>query len=195
MKTHGVRHRGGIAPKPIPHGSTGLTIAVCALLTVATLAIYAQTFRYGYVSYDDNRYFSENPMVQAGLSARSVAWAFTTFYFANWHPLTWLTYLIDYQWFGLNAGAQHAVNVALHLGAAIVLFLALLRMTNHPWRSATVAGIFAVHPLHVESVAWISERKDCSLCILPNAHLVALRSIRKAAAAAEILGDGFCVCA
>jgi protein O-mannosyl-transferase len=135
-------------------------MAVCAILMLATLAVYAQTFRHGYVSYDDDQYFYENPMVRAGLSAKSMAWAFTTFYFANWHPLTWLSYLVDYQWFGLNAGAQHAVNVAFHFGTAILLYLTLQRMTGCSWRSAVVAGIFTLHPLHVESVAWISERKD-----------------------------------
>ncbi|MGP8244023.1 MAG: tetratricopeptide repeat protein [Bryobacteraceae bacterium] len=134
--------------------------AVCLLLALATVAVYAQTFRYGYVYYDDDRYVYENPMILAGLSAKGIAWAFTTFYFANWHPLTWLSYLADYQFFGLNAGAEHAVNVAFHAAAAVLLFLALLRMTRRKWRCALVAAIFALHPLHVESVAWIAERKD-----------------------------------
>jgi len=135
-------------------------IAFGALLVIGVLAIYWQTFHFGYVYFDDDRYVYDNPLIRAGLSVKSVAWAFTTFYFANWHPLTWLSYLADFQLFGLNAGVQHAINVAWHTASAVVLFLVLVRMTKQPWRCALVAAIFAVHPLHVESVAWIAERKD-----------------------------------
>jgi hypothetical protein len=100
-----------------------------------------------------------NEMIKAGFSVQSLAWAFTAFYASNWHPLTWLSYMIDAGLFGLNPGEQHTVNVLLHLGSSILLFLALVRMTRQRWRSAVVAGIFALHPLHVESVAWIAERK------------------------------------
>ncbi|MGD0481537.1 MAG: tetratricopeptide repeat protein [Terracidiphilus sp.] len=130
------------------------------MLTLATLAIYAQTATHGYVAYDDDQYVYQNHWVKAGLTAANVAWAFTTFFYANWHPLTWISYMLDFSLFGENPGAQHLVNVALHLASALLLFLALARMTRQPWRCALVAAIFAVHPLHVESVAWISERKD-----------------------------------
>jgi tetratricopeptide (TPR) repeat protein len=129
-------------------------------LALVTLAIYAQTATHGYVAFDDETYVYQNPWVKAGLTAPNVAWAFTTFLSANWHPLTWISYMLDFSLFGDSPGEQHLVNMALHLGSVLLLFLALARMTRQMWRSALVAAIFAVHPLHVESVAWISERKD-----------------------------------
>jgi Tfp pilus assembly protein PilF len=130
------------------------------LLALAVLAIYSQTANFGYVAYDDDQYVYQNPWVKAGLTASNIGWAFTTFFYANWHPLTWLSYMLDFNLFGSNPGAQHLVNVAFHLASTLLLFLTLFRMTRQPWRCAVVAAIFAVHPLHVESVAWISERKD-----------------------------------
>ena len=99
-------------------------------------------------------------MVQNGISLKGIIWAFTTFEFTNWHPLTWISYMLDDQLFGLNPGAQHAINVVFHAGAIVLLFLAFLRMTKEVWCAGTLAAVFALHPLHVESVAWISERKD-----------------------------------
>lgn len=131
----------------------------------AVLAIYWQTFDFGWVSFDDATYVYQNAMVRTGLSFRTLAWAFTTFQTSNWHPLTWISFLLDASLFGMNAGEQHAVNVFLHLASSVLLFLALRRMTRSQWRSALAAAIFAVHPLHVESVAWIAERKD-ALCVL-----------------------------
>jgi Tfp pilus assembly protein PilF len=140
--------------------SRTLLILICLLLALATLAIYTQTASHGYVAYDDDQYVYQNPWVKAGLTASNIAWAFTTFFYANWHPLTWISYMLDFSLFGSNPGAEHLVNMALHLASTLLLFFALARMTRQPWRSAVVAAIFAVHPLHVESVAWISERKD-----------------------------------
>jgi len=137
-----------------------LLAAVCIVLALATVAVYFQTFHYSFVAYDDDQYVYENPTVKAGLTASGVAWALGTFFYANWHPLTWISYLLDSQLFGMNPGAFHLVNVLLHTASSVLLFLALYRMTRRPWRCAGVAGIFALHPLHVESVAWISERKD-----------------------------------
>ncbi len=158
---------GGLPVRPDPANpvadaatSPRFIVAVCLLLAAAILAVYSETFRHGFVSYDDDWYVYRNPMVKAGLSAKNIVWAFTTFYFANWHPLTWISYMLDVQLFGFQAGPEHVVNVVLHIGAAILLFLAFLRMTRRAWPSAFVAGIFALHPLHVESVAWIAERKD-----------------------------------
>src|SRR5580704_11824832 len=133
---------------------------ICALLTLAIVCIYAQTASHGYIAYDDDQYVYENHWVKAGLTAGNLVWAFTTFFYANWHPLTWISYMLDFSLFGPNPGAQHLVNVAFHLASTLLLFPALVRMTGQPWRCAVVAAIFAVHPLHVESVAWISERKD-----------------------------------
>jgi protein O-mannosyl-transferase len=151
-------------PKPVaaaePPPSKTLPLVICVLLALAVAAIYAQTAAHGYVAYDDDQYVYANPWVKAGLTAANIAWACRTFFYANWHPLTWLSYMLDFTLFGPHAGAEHLVNVAFHLATTILLFLALYRMTRRPWRSALVAAIFAVHPLHVESVAWISERKD-----------------------------------
>ena len=141
--------------------STGkFSILICCLLVLATLAVYAQTANHGYVAYDDDQYVYKNPWVQSGLSFHNIGWAFTTFFYSNWHPLTWISYMLDHSLFGSNPGAQHLVNVTLHLAATLLLFFALARATRQPWRCAVVSAIFALHPLHVESVAWISERKD-----------------------------------
>ena len=143
-----------------PAVSKNLSIVICLLLALATVAIYAQTATHGYIAYDDDQYIYENSLVKAGLTASNIAWASTTFFYANWHPLTWISYMLDFSLWGENPGAQHLENVAFHLACAVLLFLLLARMTRRPWRAAMVAAIFAVHPLHVESVAWISERKD-----------------------------------
>ena len=135
-------------------------VAICAALALATIAVYAQTAHFGFVAYDDDQYVYENPIVKTGVTAVNLIWAATTFFYANWHPLTWVSYLIDVQLFGLNAGPFHLVNLVFHIANGILLFLVLLRMTGRIWRSAIVAALFALHPLHVESVAWISERKD-----------------------------------
>ncbi|HEX3747158.1 MAG TPA: tetratricopeptide repeat protein [Bryobacteraceae bacterium] len=150
------------APAPAPASAVPakLLALICLLLAAAVVAIYAQTAGHGYVAYDDDQYVYQNHWVKAGLTAANIAWAFTTFFYANWHPLTWLSYMLDFSLWGENPGAQHLVNVAFHLGSALLLFVALARMTRRPWRAALVAALFALHPLRVESVAWISERKD-----------------------------------
>ncbi len=133
-------------------------------------------------------------MVTAGLSGAGIAWALTTTYAANWHPLTWISYQTDCQFFGVNAGAEHAVNVALHLAGTLLLFFALLAMTGHPWRCALVAAVFALHPLHVESVAWIAERKDvlssalAMLTVLLYVRYVRVPSIGKYIGVAIVFG-------
>ena len=124
------------------------------------MTIYGRTFGYSFVAYDDDKYVYANPVLIKGLTAVNLSWALTTFYFANWYPLTWISYLTDVQLFGLNTGEMHAANVLLHVLATLLLFLALVRMTLQPWRCALVAGLFALHPLNVQSVAWISGRKD-----------------------------------
>ena len=146
--------------QPVRTDFNSLLVAVCIFLVLATVTVYGQTFRYGFIAYDDDQYVYDNPVVKAGLTSSGVAWALRTFYYANWHPLTWISYLLDAQLFGMNAGAFHLVNVLFHAASTVLLFLALFRMTRQPWRCAAVAGVFALHPLHVESVVWISERKD-----------------------------------
>lgn len=139
--------------------NVGKWIVVLAL-SLLVLFLYWQAGEFAFVNIDDNQYVYKNPHVQQGLSTESVAWAFTTFEAANWHPLTWLSHMADVESFGLAAGWHHRVNVLLHLLNTALLFLVLHRMTGGLWQSAFVAGMFGVHPLHVESVAWVAERKD-----------------------------------
>ena len=130
------------------------------VLAIATLAAFWQVRNYGLVNYDDDKYIADNAHVKAGLTPDSLTWAFTTGYASNWHPLTWLSMMLDIQLFGTNAGGYHLTSLFLHVIAALLLFAVLNQMTGAIWRSAFVAGLFALHPLHVESVVWISERKD-----------------------------------
>ena len=129
-------------------------------LTILILSVYWQVGGYSFVGLDDDFYVYKNPYVQKGLTEEGVAWAFTNFYSGIWHPLTWLSHMADVQLFGLDAGWHHRMNVLYHLFDAVLLFMVLWRITGGLWRSAFVAALFGVHPLHVESVAWISERKD-----------------------------------
>ena len=131
-----------------------------ALLAVATLAVYYPAIRNGFVDFDDPLYVTQNQHVQAGLRWRNVAWAFRSIDAANWHPLTWISHMADWQFFGLNPTGHHAVSVLLHAVNAVLLFLLLNKATGFRWRSLCVAGLFALHPLNVETVAWISERKS-----------------------------------
>ena len=114
--------------------------------------------RFEFVDYDDIDYISSNPHVAAGLTWEGIRWAFTTGYSANWHPLTWMSHMLDVQLFGMNAGAHHVVNLVLHVLSTLLLFGILRRMTGAVGKSAFVAALFAVHPLHVESVAWAARR-------------------------------------
>jgi tetratricopeptide (TPR) repeat protein len=134
--------------------------AICAILFVGTLVVYAPVRHYEFINYDDDAYVSDNPRVLGGLTGANVAWAFSRFSAANWHPLTWLSHMLDVRIWGVNAGGHHLTNAVLHSLNATLLFLVLSGMTSAQWRSAFVAAVFAWHPLHVESVAWISERKD-----------------------------------
>lgn len=137
-----------------------MDFGVCVLLVVAVFLVFGQTLRHGFVNYDDDQYFYSNLHVKAGLTWSGVMWAFQTGYASNWHPLTWLSLMLDAQLFGPGAAGPHLTNVILHAASTVLLFLWLRRMTGAQWRSALVAALFAVHPLHVESVAWVSERKD-----------------------------------
>jgi protein O-mannosyl-transferase len=130
------------------------------LLLVGTIAVYVQTAHFGFVNYDDPDYTTGNPHVRAGLTLAGVAWAFTHSFAGNWFPLTWISHMLDVSLFGLDAGRHHLMSVVIHASAAVLLYLALRRLTLPQWPSAMVAALFALHPLHVESVAWIAERKD-----------------------------------
>jgi Flp pilus assembly protein TadD len=133
---------------------------ICLLLAGITLAIYWPARNYDIVYYDDPLFVTENPEVAAGLGWHSFVWAMTSITAANWHPVTSFSFVLTHQFFGTNPGAEHLVNVFFHAANAVLLFFVLNRMTGATWRSAMVAAIFAWHPLRVESVAWISERKD-----------------------------------
>jgi tetratricopeptide (TPR) repeat protein len=133
---------------------------VALALAALTAAIYSAVLGHEFISFDDADYVTQNPRVFQGLSVRSVIWAFTGIHACNWHPLTTLTHLLDCQLFQLNPAGHHFTNLVLHTANTVLLFAALRRLTGAFWRSAIVAALFAWHPLHVESVAWVSERKD-----------------------------------
>ena len=135
---------------------------ICLLLSAITLLVFWPATSHEFINYDDPLYVTENPHVQAGLSQESIAWAFgrVTGEGTYWHPVTWLSHMLDCQLFGLKAGRHHLTNLLFHTANVLLLFLALRRMTGAAWRSAVVAGLFALHPLQVDTVAWIAERKN-----------------------------------
>ncbi len=135
-------------------------LIVYVLLTFAALAVFGQVHQFDFINIDDDVYVTENLHVQSGISLDSVRWAFTTTYAEFWHPLTWLSLMLDDQLYGLNPGGFHITNLILHILSTLLLFWLLNRMTKEIWKSAFVAALFAIHPLHVESVTWIAERKD-----------------------------------
>ncbi len=136
------------------------TAAVAALLAAAVLAAYLPVLGHGFLNYDDNEYVTGNWRVKEGLRPAGVLWAFTTLHAANWHPLTWLSHMLDVSVWGLNPWGHHLTSLLLHMANAILLFLVFRAMTGFLWRGAFIAAVFALHPLHVESVAWVAERKD-----------------------------------
>lgn len=148
-------------------------LLVCAALALATIAVYWPTFGFGLTNYDDGKYVANCDEVKAGLSFKGAYWAFTTNRLSNWHPLTWLSYQLDATLFGEKYGWYHAENVMLHAAVSCMIFWLLMKTTGAFWRSATVAVFFALHPAHVESVAWISERKDVLSGVLGLGALLA----------------------
>jgi len=135
-------------------------LLICLVLTAATLAVFLPVRSHDFLSYDDRGYVSENRQVRQGLSPGSLSWALGTFEKGNWHPITWWSHMIDYQLFGSEPAGHHLVNLVLHAANVLLLFVVLERMSGAIWQSAFVAALFALHPLHVESVAWIADRKD-----------------------------------
>jgi tetratricopeptide (TPR) repeat protein len=133
-----------------------VVISILALTALAYLPVYQAEF----MEFDDSAYVSDNPAVQQGFTPTTIAWAFTTGHAANWHPLTWLSHMLDWRLWGPQAGGHHASSVGLHLLGTLAAFCAMRRLTHAPWPSIAVAAVFALHPIHVESVAWIAERKD-----------------------------------
>src|SRR5207249_8302714 len=162
-----------------------LTIGICVILAGLTWLVFGQTLWQDFINYDDPRYVYENTTITRGLSISGIAWAFTHIHSLNWHPLTTISHMLDCQLYGLNAGWHHLTNVVLHTLSAMLLVLALQQMTHAVWRSAFVAAVFAIHPLRVESVAWIAERKDVlsgvffMLTLLAYVYYVRLPDVRR----------------
>jgi tetratricopeptide (TPR) repeat protein len=133
---------------------------ICLFLVIATLAVYWQVLDNDFVIYDDDKYVTENIHVNKGVTFDGLTWAFTSSHSSNWHPLTWISHMIDCQLYGLNPRGHHITNLLFHVANTLLLLLILVRMTGTLWQSSFVAVLFALHPLHVESVAWVAERKD-----------------------------------
>jgi tetratricopeptide (TPR) repeat protein len=136
------------------------TCLICLGLVLAVLAAYSPLWHCQFVLFDDNDYVTSNDMVKQGVSWPGILWAFSTVHASNWHPLTWISHMVDFQLYGMNPAGHHLTSLLLHLANSILLFLLLQRMTKAMWPSALAATLFALHPMHVESVAWVSERKD-----------------------------------
>jgi len=135
-------------------------ILIPLVLALVTLAVFWQVSGHDFINLDDEQYVTQNPHVRGGITAGNLTWAFTTTHASNWHPLTWLSHQLDVQVFGMDPAGHHLVSLFFHVANALLLFLILNRMTQALWQSAAVAFLFALHPLHVESVAWVAERKD-----------------------------------
>jgi tetratricopeptide (TPR) repeat protein len=138
----------------------GREIAVCLFIAIITLFLYGRVITYDFVNFDDNLYVTGNKNVQSGITLKSIIWAFSFNEVAYWHPLSLISHMIDCRIFGLNAGMHHLINLFLHIASSILLFFILKQATGALWRSAIVASLFAIHPINVESVAWIAERKN-----------------------------------
>jgi Tfp pilus assembly protein PilF len=160
LQSISVADRGSAGIRTDPTNEKWATLAVCFTLVAIIWFVFGQTLRFGFVNYDDNEYVYDNPHITSGLSVGAFRWAFTHTQTANWHPLTTLSHMLDCQLYGVHPWGHHLDNVLLHCMVAILLFLAIRRLTHAIWPSAFVAALFAIHPLRVESVAWISERKD-----------------------------------
>jgi predicted negative regulator of RcsB-dependent stress response len=135
-------------------------VVICAVIVVATLCVYGKIWTHEFIGYDDDKYVTQNRYVSQGLSKESVIWAFRSTHASNWHPLTWLSHMLDVELYGMNAGAHHLTNLLFHIFNSLLLFIVFRKMTAQVWQSGIVALLFALHPLHVESVAWVAERKD-----------------------------------
>src|SRR4029453_10336761 len=160
-------------------------VGVCICLAVLTWIVFGQTLWHDFINYDDQRYVYENTKIKNGLSFGNIGLAFTHIHSTNWHPLTTISHMLDCQLYGLRSGWHHFTNILLHTLAVILLFVALTKMTGAFWRSGFVAAVFAIHPLRVESVAWIAERKDVlsgvffMLTLLAYLHYTRLPSVKR----------------
>jgi protein O-mannosyl-transferase len=146
--------------KKINISSQKQKLIIYVVLTVVTLAVFWQVNQFDFINMDDDIYVTKNSHVLSGITLDGFRWALSTNYFGLWNPLLWLSFMFDYELYGLNAGGYHVTNVILHIMSALILFWLFSRMTHETWESAFVAAFFALHPLRVESVVWVSERKD-----------------------------------
>ena len=146
--------------KVLPLSRPFLQLLPVLFLIVVTLVVFWPLGNHEFINLDDDAYVYDNPQVKPGLTLKSVVWAFTTTWMGNWHPLTWFSHMLDCQLHGLNPGAHHLTSLFFHITNTLLLFWVLKRMTGRLWASSFVAALFALHPLHVESVAWVAERKD-----------------------------------
>ncbi|HMP81323.1 MAG TPA: tetratricopeptide repeat protein [Verrucomicrobiota bacterium] len=154
------RHKSGARAAARPAIIDRPLVVTSVLLALAALLTYLPARQCDFIGFDDHLYVTENPNVNTGLNWKNIAWAFNAGYASNWHPLTWMSHMLDVELFGLNPAGHHMVNVLFHTANTVLLFLLMRRMTGLGFQSAFVAALFALHPLHVESVAWVSERKD-----------------------------------
>src|SRR5947207_3281935 len=154
-----IRSARGVSDSSIGRTASSVT-RIAARLAIITFGIYLQVVGHHFITIDDLSYIEENPTVNRGVTLGGIAWAFTTFHEGNWHPLTWIAHMIDSQLFGIFAGGHLLVNALIHVVNTLLLFWFLLASTLDRWPNALVAALFALHPLHVESVAWAAERKD-----------------------------------
>ncbi|GFO70436.1 O-GlcNAc transferase [Geomonas limicola] len=168
-------------------GAARANLARAALLFVVTVTLFLQTANHGFISYDDPGYLTGNSVVRSGLNAASLVWAFQSVTMSNWHPVAWLSHLLDVQLFGMVPAGHHLMSVVLHAVSAVLLYLLLERLTARPWRSLIVAALFAWHPLHVESVAWVAERKDVLSGLFFHSTLLLYVSYTKRPTAARYL--------
>jgi len=166
---------------------------IVIFLIVASFIAYSRILDNGFVNFDDNGYITENNYIKLGINTESVKWAFTTTHFGYWHPLTWLSHMLDWSLFKYNAGGHHLNNLLLHIGAVIFLFFFLYRTTKNIWPSAFVSALFALHPLRVESVTWAAERKDVLSMFFGMASIYAMPFTLKITNSPNILFVLFCL--
>jgi hypothetical protein len=175
----------GLEPQKIGLVNRRLPALICTVLVLATVVVFWQVLNHDFTNYDDDNYVTENRHVQSGLTPANVIWAYSNFKPSYWMPLVWLSFMLDFELYGLNPGGYHLTNLLLHIINTLLLFLIFRRMTGAVWKSAFIAALFALHPLNVESVAWVAERKNVlstcfwMLTILAYIYYVARPSIKK----------------
>jgi tetratricopeptide (TPR) repeat protein len=155
-----IHHRKAVSIQPLASRDRWPVLGVCMFLIAITWIVFGQTVHFEFINFDDGDYVYKNLNVLRGLTPSGILWAFTHLHAANWHPVTWISHMLDCQLYGIRPAGHHLSNVLIHVATGILLFLVLRQMTGALWRSAFVAAVFAIHPLRVESVAWVAERKD-----------------------------------